>query len=141
MQSIQFKTYEFPTLGSDDVRLMKKKVREFTLAEMLLKSQEKDLSKKDRREVWGSFHQRIAFAFGCFIFVFLGIPIAVLVHRGEVVVSFGISMIATSFYYILFVGAKTMAVSASVPPLFAFWVPNAVLLFIGSRLLRRSLMA
>lgn len=141
VQSIQFKTYEFPTVGSDDVRLMRKKIREYTLAELLMKSKQKDLSKKDSREVWGSFHQRIAFAFGCFIFAFLGIPIAVLVHRGEVVVSFGISMIATSFYYILFVGAKTISVQTATPAYLAFWIPNVILILIGVKLLRKALVS
>lgn len=139
VQSIQFKTYEFPTVGSDDIRLMRKKIRELTLAELLMKSKEDGISLKDYRQVWGSFHHRIAFAFGCFIFVFLGIPIAVLVHRGEVVVSFGISMLATSFYYVLFVGAKTISSQTAVPPVLAFWVPNAVLILIGLKLLRKSL--
>ncbi len=143
VQSIQFKTYEFPTIGSDDVRLMKKKTREYTLAELMIKASagKQGLTKKEYRDVWSAFHHRIAFAFGCFIFVFLGIPIAMLVHRGEIVVSFGISMIAASFYYILFVGAKTVSMQSGIPPALAYWVPNALLIFLGTRLLKKAIHA
>ncbi len=141
VQAIQFKTYEFPTLATDDVRLMKKKMREYTLAELLMRSKDPELSKKDRREVWSAFHHRIAFAFGCFIFVFVGIPIAVLVHRGEIVLSFGVSMAAASFYYVLFVGAKTLSVQGVLPAPVAYWLPNLLLLFIGHRLLKKAILA
>lgn len=142
VQSIQFKTYEFPTLGTDDIRQMKKKMRESTLAELVIRDRtDKTMSKKDRREIWSAFHHRIAFAFGCFIFVFLGIPVAVLVHRGEIVVSFGISMAAASLYYILFVGAKTISIQWAVPPLLAYWVPNLLLIYFGTRLLKKAVAA
>lgn len=142
VQSIQFKTYEFPTIGNDDVRLMKKKMREYTLAELLIRAQtNKDLSKKEKRDVWSAFHHRISFPLGCFIFVFLGIPIAMLVHRGEIVVSFGMSMVAASLYYILFVGAKTLSMQGTLPPVIAYWVPNVLLIFLGSRLLKKAVHA
>ncbi len=142
VQSIQFKTYEFPTIGNEDIRLMKKKMREYTLAELLVRaSNTKNLSKKERRDVWSAFHHRIAFPLGCFIFVFLGIPIAMLVHRGEIVVSFGISMAAASLYYILFVGAKTVSMQGLVPPIIAYWVPNILLIFLGTRLLKKAVHA
>ncbi len=138
VQSIQFKTYEFPTLGQEDINAMRKKTRNRTLAELLLSAGEKDVSKDDLHEIWGWFHQRIAFAFGSFIFVFLGIPIAILVRRGEIVLSFGIAMMAASAYYILFVGAKTLAVEGIVPAVLAFWAPNILLFGVGMKLLKRS---
>lgn len=141
VQAIQFKTYEFPTLASDDIRLMKKKMREYTLAELLVRARDPELSKKDRREVWSAFHHRIAFALGCFIFVFVGIPIAVLVHRGEIVLSFGISMAAASLYYILFVGAKTLSVQGVLPAPVAYWLPNILLIVLGNHLLKKAIHA
>jgi lipopolysaccharide export LptBFGC system permease protein LptF len=138
VQSIQFKTYEFPTMGQDDIESLQKKMRNRTLAELLISSAEKSQSKQDQNEIWSSFHQRIAFAFGSFIFVFVGVPIAILVRRGEIVLSFGIAMAAACLYYILFVGAKTLAVQGLIPPVLAFWIPNLLLVGLGVRLLRRS---
>ena len=141
VQSIQFKTYEFPTLGQEDVRKMQKKMRDLTLAELLMRLASPGNSKHDRREIWTAFHQRIAFSFGSFIFVFIGIPIAILVHRGEIVLSFGIAMAAASIYYILFVGAKTFSMQGILPAPISFWIPNVLLFVLGARLLKRSLAA
>jgi LPS export ABC transporter permease LptF len=141
VQSIQFKTYVFPTIGTEDIRKMQKKQRERTLAELLVRASWKNLSAKDRRDVWSAFHQRIAFAFGSFIFVFLGIPVAILVHRGEIVLSFGLAMAAASLYYILFVGAKTISIQGVLPAVVAYWLPNLLLLALGWKLLGKAVRA
>ncbi len=138
VQAIQFKTYEFPTFGQEDLRQMKKKMRDLSLAELLIRAS-REKAPEERREIWSAFHHRIAFAFGCFIFVFLGIPVAMLVQRGEIVLSFAISMGAASLYYILFVGAKTVAVEGYLPAVIAYWFPNLALLGAGTKLLRRSI--
>ena len=142
VQTIQFKTYEFPTLGQDDIRKIQKKMRERTLAEILIElagSGEREMMGEERRELWTAFHQRIAFSLGTFIFIFMGIPIAILVQRGEIVLSFGIAMAAASLYYILFAGAKTLSVAGILWPPLALWLPNALLVFTGAHLLKRSL--
>ena len=137
IQSVQFKTYKFPTLNEDDIRKMGKKQKDMTLAEILVDVSEKS-DKKSRRRLWTAFHQRIAFAFGSFVFVFLGIPIASIVKRGEVVISFGISMAATSIYYILFAIAQSIASRGGLPPVIVLWLPNIILLGIGAFLLRKA---
>jgi lipopolysaccharide export system permease protein len=141
VQSIQFKTYEFPTIGQENIDAMQKKMRNKSLAELLLNAGEPDLNKRTWRELWSSFHQRIAFAFGSFIFVFVGIPIAILVRRGEIILSFGIAMAAASVYYILFVGAKTIAVQGVLPAVIAFWLPNILLAALGTRLMKEAIVS
>ncbi|MDD5218876.1 MAG: LptF/LptG family permease [Candidatus Omnitrophica bacterium] len=138
VHTIQFRTYEFPTLGQEDVRNMNKKKRELSLAEMLVQLADSQMSKDDRRELWTSYHHRIAFACGSFIFVFIGIPIAILVRRGEIVLSFGIAMASASFYYVLFAGARTLAIQGIVTPMISLWIPNVMLLIAGYYLLKRS---
>lgn len=139
VQSIQFKTYEFPSLGQEDIRNMQRKTREYTLADLLFRTQTpQEYDPEELRSFWSAFHHRIAFSFGSLIFVFLGVPIAILVQRGEIVLSFGIAMSAASLYYILFVGAKTLAYQGFLPPLLAFWLPNILLLGLGWNLLRRA---
>jgi lipopolysaccharide export system permease protein len=138
VQSIQFETYEFPTMGQDEINKMQKKKKDLTLAEILVASEKPDLDKADRRELSSAFHQRIAFALGCFIFAFLGAPVAVLVRRGEIIVSFGFSMAAACLYYVLFVGAKAIAVQGVLPAVIAYWGPNLFLIGAGVLLLKRS---
>ncbi|MBU3759110.1 MAG: YjgP/YjgQ family permease [Candidatus Omnitrophica bacterium] len=138
VQSIQFQTYEFPAYGQEDIANMKKKMRDFTLAELLVKKENQDVPASELSRFWTAFHERIAFSLGSFIFVFVGVPIAILVRRGEIVLSFAISMAAASLYYILFVGAKTLSIRGYLPAPVALWIPNALLLLAGARLLRKS---
>ncbi|MFA6600877.1 MAG: LptF/LptG family permease [Candidatus Omnitrophota bacterium] len=138
VQSIQFETYEFPTMGQSEINKMQKKKKDLTLAEILVQQENPDLDRSDRRELDSAFHQRIAFALGCFIFAFLGAPVAVLVRRGEIVISFAFAMAAACLYYVLFVGAKTFAVQGILPVIFSFWFPNFLLVGAGVCLLRSS---
>lgn len=139
VNTMLFKSYEFPSFGQEDIRKMQKKKRDYTLAEMLVAVSGVKLDPSDSRELWAAFHERISFAFGCFIFVLLGIPIAVLVHRGEIVLSFGIAMTCVSLYYVLFAGAKTFAVQGLLPAFFSMWMPNMLLFGAGIYLMRRAL--
>jgi len=139
VQSLQFETYEFPPLGQEDIRKMQKKKKDLALAEILVQLQRENLSEDTVLELWNAFHERISFAFGSFIFVFLGIPIAMLVRRGEIVLSFGISMAAACLYYVLFVGAKALSIEGVADPAIAYWAPNIFLFAVGFFLLRKAL--
>lgn len=140
VQSIQFATYEFPHMGQEDINKMQKKMRNKTLAELLINIGQSNLTVNDKRAIWASFHQRISFAFGSFIFVFLGVPIAILVRRGEIVLSFGIAMMLACVYYILFVGAKTLAIQSGLPAPILFWMPNLILAGLGCHLIRKAVL-
>ncbi len=147
IQSVQFKTYKFPTMDEDDIRNMGKKKKDMTLAELLVEITEflTDLSskadQKDLRGLWVTFHQRIAFSFASLVFMFIGIPIAVIVKRGEVVVSFGISMAAMGIYYILFAIAQTLASRGGLPLIISLWLPNIILIGAGMVLLRKAILS
>ena len=149
IQSVQFKTYKFPTMEEDDIRNMGKKRKDMTLAELLVEITElfENLSgnvkvnKKDLRGLWVAFHQRIAFSFASLVFMFLGIPIAAIVKRGEVVISFGISMAAMGLYYILFAIAQAIASRGGVPPMICLWFPNILLIGVGVVLLRKAILS
>lgn len=139
VQAVHFKVYEFSTMGEEDIRKMQKKKKDFSLAEILIQLQRGVNSEKDRLELNSAFHERIAFACGSFIFVFVGIPLAILVRRGEIVLSFALSLAMACLYYILFVGAKTLSVEGIMPPVIAFWIPNLILFCLGGFLLRKAL--
>jgi len=138
VQSIQFESYEFPSFGQEDIQRMEKKMKDFTLAELLVKLNGSQATEEETPRLWTAFHDRIAFAFGSFIFVFVGVPVAILVKRGEVVVSFAISMSAACLYYVLFVGAKTVSMRDLIPAPIALWLPNLLLLILGGYLMRKS---
>lgn len=138
VQAIQFQSYEFPSFGYEDVRKMKRKTRDYSLANLLIMFRNQEIPDDELNRFWTAFHDRIAFAFGSFIFVFLGVPIAILVRRGEVIVSFVISMMAASIYYILFVGAQSLSIRGVLPAGLALWLPNIILFGVGSILVQKS---
>lgn len=140
IQSVQFKTYKFPTLAENDIRNMGRKKKDMTLAEILVDVSE-ETDKKGKRELWSAFHQRISFSFAALVFVFIGIPIATIVRRGEVIISFGISIVSACLYYILFAIAQTFASRGILPPYVSLWIPNILLCGAGVYLLRKAVLS
>lgn len=143
VNTMQFQTYEFPPVDSEDVKHMQKKQKDLTLAEMLVELQTVNPSKDPGEEISlkTAFHNRIAFAFGSFIFALIGVPLAVLVRRGEIVISFAISMAGVSLYYILFAAAKALALHGVMIPAIALWLPNLILFVVGVTLLRKAVLS
>ncbi len=143
VHTMQFQTYEFPPVGSEDVRHMQKKQKDLTLAEILVALRHVDPVRDPGEEVGlkTAFHNRIAFAFSGFIFALIGVPIAVLVRRGEIVVSFAVSMAGVSLYYILFAIAKALALHGVMVAAIALWLPNLLLFAAGLYLLRKAVLA
>lgn len=140
LNSVQFKTFKFPTLGKDSLAQIEKKKKEYPLAELLLRVAQPEISAKERLEYWIIFHERIAFSMGAFLFIFVGIPIAVIVRRGEAVVSFAIAMIFAFLFYILFAIAHAMAAKGVLPPAISMWLPNLLLVMVGLVAVRRAIL-
>ncbi len=138
LNTVQFKTFKFPTLGKEDISRIDKKKKEFALSDLLVKIDEEGVDPRDKLEYWITFHERIAFSFGAFIFVFVGIPIAVIVRRGEAVVSFAIAMAFAFLYYILFATAHAMAAKHVLPAAIAMWLPNLLLFIAGLFAVRKA---
>lgn len=147
VQSVQFDAYRFPTMDEDDIRKMNKKTKDMSLAELIveitaiLERLAGNVDSKDLRNLWVTFHQRIAFAFASLVFMFIGIPIATIIKRGEVVISFGVSMGAMGLYYILFAIAQTIASRGGLPPVLSLWLPNIILIGVGTVLLRKAILS
>lgn len=140
LNTVQFKTFKFPTLGKEDLSRIEKKKKEFSLSDLLVRIDEPNISSNDKLEYWITFHERIAFSLGAFIFVFVGIPIAVIVRRGEAVVSFAIAMAFAFLYYILFATAHAMAAKHVLPPYVAMWLPNVLLFVAGLFAVRKAVL-
>ena len=140
LHSVQFKTFKFPTFGKENLALVDKKKKEFPLAELFLRVAEDDLNPKDRLQYWITIHERIAFSLSAFLFVFVGIPIAVIVRRGEAVVSFAIAMVFAFLFYILFAIAHALAAKGVLPPYVSMWLPNLLLVTIGLFAVRKAIL-
>ncbi len=74
---------------------------------------------------------KIAFPFICFIFIFIGIPVALLVKKGGIPLAVTIG-IGLCFVYMIMLGFfRTAGISGVLPPILSVWLPNLILFFIG----------
>ncbi len=76
------------------------------------------------REFEVEIHKKYAIAFACLIFVFLGIPIGMMIRSSGVGVAFTASAIIFIFYYICLVSGEQLGDKGHVPPWLAMWAPN-----------------
>ncbi len=139
---LDFKTFELPpiNLGPDE-EPANKKIKDMTLDEIMVRIRQNARKTHDDFDALNSlrseFHKKISFSFASFVFTLIGLPLAIITHRGEAVVSFCLAMGIVSVYYILFVWANTLGSRGFLHPGITLWLPNLLLLGIGIFLLRK----
>ena len=113
--------------------------------EMMTSSQLSEYIEKQRRrgvanlkEFEIEYHKRIATCFASFILTIIGVSLSSRKTKGGMGLHLGIGL-GLSFSYILFqTVASTFAVSGSVPPMIAVWIPNILYAFIAFFLYRKA---
>ncbi len=87
----------------------------------------------DRVEI----EKKFAIAAACVIFALLGAPIALRFPRGGVGLTIGVSLGVFSFYYVGLNAGEALARANIVPPFWAMWSSNLLLLSVGVALTSR----
>ena len=82
-------------------------------------------------------HKKLALAFSSFVFVIIGLPIAINTRRREKSVAFGLSLIIMLTYYGIFIGGKALALKEILPPPIGMWAADVIFLIIGIFLIVR----
>jgi lipopolysaccharide export system permease protein len=77
------------------------------------------------------YHKKYALAMACIAFVLIGAPLGVRVKRGGLTVGF-LSMIFFLFYFMSIVTGEGFAERLYISPFLAMWLPNIVLISLGS---------
>ncbi len=131
---LNFKTY-FITLNlarSQDTEKISKKPKDMTIQE--LNNEIKKLKKEgiDPTPLITEIHGKISLALSCFVFVLLGSSLAIITRRREKSINFGIAVLIIGIYYLLFIAAEALSLQGKLNPVFAMWIPNALLAVIGS---------
>jgi lipopolysaccharide export system permease protein len=75
--------------------------------------------------------KKFAIAAACVIFVLLGAPIALRFPRGGVGLTIGVSLGVFALYYVGLVAGEALARANLIPPFWAMWSTNLLLLAIG----------
>lgn len=131
---LNFKTY-FMTLNlsqMQDKDNVEKKPKDMTILE--LKKEIKKMKREgiDPAPLLTELNEKISLAFSCFIFMLLGIPMAIITRRREKSVNFGIAFLIVGIYYLLLMGSEALSLQGHLYPTLAMWLPNIVLGAIGA---------
>ena len=112
-----------------------KKTKELTIDELIKKLKDTDVEsasqKKLLNKLKSEIHKKIAFSFAPLIFAIVGVPLALITRRGDILISFALSLIVITVYYVLFAVSSTIAVNGIIPPEIVLWLPNVILFGIG----------
>jgi lipopolysaccharide export LptBFGC system permease protein LptF len=130
---LNFKTY-FMNLNptqSANKRNIEKKTKEMTIAEL-----RKSISglKKDAIDIAPlviEINEKICLAFSCFVFILLGVPLAILSRHREKSINIGIALLILVVYYPMFIGCEALGMQGKLSPQIALWIPNCVMGSLG----------
>lgn len=130
---LNFKTY-YMTLNVQDKpkpKRLEKKAREMCVKE--LREELKKLGQEgiEPEPLLSELHKKFAISFSAFVFVLIGVPLAIKTHRSEKSISLGISLGLLVVYWLLLAGGTAFALRGSVTPWLAIWLPNIFLGAIG----------
>lgn len=95
-----------------------------------------DEQKRHKAVLTVEFHKRIVMSIACFAFVLLGAPLATRTHRQETTIGIGISIGLVFAFYLFIIVAETMTKHPVLQPHLITWIPIAIALLIGTRLIR-----
>lgn len=134
---LTFKEY-YMTLDLDknaDAENVGKKAREKSIRE--LRQEIADIKGKDNRDVplRIEIHKKLALAFSNFVFVLIGIPLAITTHRREKFIGFGLAMVLFMLYWGIMLTGIAFAIRFIVPPWAGVWSADAILLAIAGVML------
>jgi len=110
---------------------VQKKPREMSIAELRLEAEKLAKDNIDAVPIYIEIHNKLALAFSSFIFVLIGIPVALRMHRREKSINFGLTMVLFLAYWAIMLGGVACAIRKIVPPWAGIWMANAVLFTVG----------
>ena len=138
--TINFKTYDFPLNINDakDSEELGKKPKDMSIRE--LRAEIESLGEEGIKATYplsAEIHNKIAVAFSSIAFLLIGIPLGITTRRSNKSVSFGISLLLMTLYWILLLAGKALAQKGMVPPLLGLQFSNILIGGTGVFLLRK----
>ena len=140
LYKINFKSYDLP-LNVSDIRESNqpgKKPKDMTIHEL-----SKEISRLGEAGIKATYslsaeiHNKIAMAFSSLAFLLIGIPLGITTRRGDKSMSYGLSLIVVTLYWMMLIGGKTLAQKGLVSPLLGLEFSNLVIALIGYGMYRK----
>lgn len=136
---INFKNY-FMTLNlnrAENKERVEKKPKDMTIPELNAEISRLRKGGIDPAPLITEINEKIALAFSCFMFILLGIPMAVITRRREKSINFSIAFLIVGIYYLLLIGSEALSLQGALNPQIAMWLPNIIFGAGGAILLYR----
>jgi len=76
-------------------------------------------------------HKKISIPFACIVFMLIGAPLGVMTRRGGITMAAVLSILFFLIYYVFLIGGEELADMVIIPPFWAMWTPNILLLAVG----------
>jgi len=83
-------------------------------------------------------NKRWSLSFSCFLFLFFGAPLGILLRRGGMGTGFLVGLLFFAVFYILLVGGEDLASSGKLSPFVGMWLGNIILLPVTVELCSRT---
>ena len=128
-----FKTYYMTLNLGSNIALseIEKKPKDMTIKELKEEVVKRRASGASSVPLLTEIHRKLASAFSSFVFVLVGLPLAINTRRREKTIGFGISLIILTIYYLIFIGSQALSLRNIVPPIIGVWLANAVYFIAG----------
>lgn len=133
---LNFKTY-YMTLDLREGRQLNIEKKKSDMSILELKNEINKLSAEgvNTTPLLIEIHKKISYSFSSFIFILIGIPLALMARRGERAIGFGLSLCVIVLYYILLLGGEALSIKGALDPAIGIWLPNIILGTLGIILL------
>ena len=130
---VVFDTY-YMTLNLKDAlesENIQKKPREMSIAELRTEAKKMDKENVNTVPLYIEIHNKLALAFSNFIFILIGIPIAIRTHRREKSINFGFTMVLFLVYWGIMLVGVACSIRNIIPPWLGIWMANVLLFIVG----------
>lgn len=114
-----------------------KSIDTMTIFELKKEIKKYKVSSLDIRPLLIELYRHIALPFGCLCFVFIGLPLGLMVRQKEKSIGFGTSILIVFIYYLLLKLNENLAKKGIIEPILAMWLPNIIIGSLGIILLIR----
>lgn len=140
LYKLEFASYTMTlSLGTGrDPSTIRKKSKDMPYAELRREIRELRAQGIDPSPLETEAHRRVATAGAALAFVLIGMPLAIRTRRAERSIGFAMSLALILIYYLLSLGAQSLAMQGTVPPGPALWLPNVLAMLMGLWLLQRA---
>ncbi len=114
-------------------------VRETTTGELLRRNHvDPDTTADDIREAQVELNKRVAIPAAAVVFALVGFPLGIRNRRGGKGFGLTASVLLVVAYYFLLNNGELLATGGKVPVIVGIWLPNTILLALGTALFRRA---